>query len=251
METPTLDLQGPTLATLSCGKAVYLVVLLHGYGANGQDLIDMAVNWQPGMIKAEFMSLNAPYPCENGGPGRQWFSLLDRSPEAVLPQLRESAEILNNFLDRELDKRHLNDSHLALIGFSQGAMMALHVGLRRRKKIGAIVAISGRLLAEELLPAEIKSKPPVLLIHGDQDDVVLYENMGKAKAALKALDVPVKSLTRKGLGHAIDDDSVLVIGDYIVDQMVPKKKAGDDHDDHDHDHADGHDHAHEEHDHEH
>lgn len=234
MDVAAMDLVGPSLAPLSCGKAVYLVVLLHGYGANGNDLIDMALNWQPTILKAEFLSLNAPYPFEGGGAGRQWFSLADRSPEKILPQLRASADILNQYLDKLLNDRHLNDSHLALVGFSQGAMMALHVGLRRRKKIGAIVAISGRLLGEYLLEAELKSKPPVLLIHGDADEMVPYEHMGQAKTALKAHDVPVKSLTRKGLGHAIDDDSVMVIGDYLLDVLVPKKK--DDHDDHDHDH---------------
>jgi phospholipase/carboxylesterase len=234
MDIAAMDLEGPSLAPLSCGKAVYLVVLLHGLGANGNDLIDMALNWQPMIPKAEFLAMNAPFPFDGGPFGRQWFSVEDRSPDKVLPQLRVAAEILNAFLDSLLEKRRLSDSHLALVGFSQGAMMALHVGLRRKSQIGGIVGFSGSLLGDHLLESELTSKPPVLLVHGDADAVVPYESMGQAKTALKTHHVPVKSLTRKGLGHSIDDDSVMAAGDFLLDVLVPKKK--DAHDDHDHDH---------------
>ncbi|ACB94099.1 alpha/beta hydrolase [Beijerinckia indica] len=227
------DLEGRSYAPLSCGKTVYLVVLLHGLGVDGDDLIDIAVNWQPSLLKAEFLAMHAPFPFDQGPTGRQWYSVADRSPEKIMEGLRKAEGILNQFLDESLAKRRLDDRHLALVGFSQGAMVALHTGLRRRK-IGAIVSFSGALHGAELLPAEIRSRPPVLLIHGNEDQVVPYERMTEAKAALKALDVPVKSMTRKGLGHSIDEVGIAAVGDFLHDSLVPKKAAHDEHDDHDH-----------------
>jgi len=224
------DLEGRSYAPLSCGKTVYLVVLLHGIGVDGNDLIDIAVNWQPNLLKAEFLAMHAPFPFDQAPVGRQWFSIADRSPEKILEGMRTATGIVNQFLDESLAKRRLDDRHLALVGFSQGAMVALHTGLRR-PKTGAIVSFSGALVAPDLLPQEIVSRPPVLLVHGDQDEIVPYERMGEAKVALKALDVPVKSMTRKGLGHTIDETGIAAAGNFLHDALVPKK-ATDDHDDH-------------------
>ena len=121
-----------------------------------------------------------------------------------------------------LAKRRLDASHLALVGFSQGAMMALHVGLRREKQIGGIVAFSGALREAEILRAEIRSRPPVLLVHGDADDVVPFAAMAEAKATLEALTVPVKSMARPGLGHSIDDAGVIAAGDFLRGVLTPK-----------------------------
>jgi phospholipase/carboxylesterase len=222
-----LDLDGPSLAPLSCGKAVYLVVLLHGVGANGDDLIGLALNWQPIIPQAEFIALNAPFPCDFAPDRRQWFSVADRTPEKLLQGAREAASILDPTFDDLLAKRRLEPSHLALVGFSQGAMMALYVGLRREKQIGGIVAFSGALRGVDLLRTEIRSRPPILLIHGDADDVVPYAAMAEAKAALQALSVPVKSMTRAGLGHGIDDDGVIAAGDFLT--SVLSRKSADAH----------------------
>lgn len=217
-----IDLDGPSLAPLSCGKAVYLVVLLHGVGANGDDLIDLALNWQPILPKAEFVALNAPFPCDFAPDRRQWFSVTDRAPEKLLQGAREAASILDPHLDDLLAKRRLDASHLALVGFSQGAMMALHVGLRREKQIGGIVAFSGALRGAEILRAELRSRPPVLLIHGDADEVVPFAAMAEARATLEALSVPVKTMTRPGLGHGIDDDGVIAAGEFLRGVLSPK-----------------------------
>jgi len=214
------DLEGRSYAPLSCGKTVYLVVLLHGIGVDGNDLIDIAVNWQPNLLKAEFLAMHAPFPFDQAPVGRQWFSIADRSPEKILEGMRTATGIVNQFLDESLAKRRLDDRHLALVGFSQGAMVALHTGLRR-PKTGAIVSF----------PRAFVARPPVLLVHGDQDEIVPYERMGEAKVALKALDVPVKSMTRKGLGHTIDETGIAAAGNFLHDALVPKK-ATDDHDDH-------------------
>jgi phospholipase/carboxylesterase len=235
-----MELEGPALAPLSCGKAVWLVVLLHGLGADGNDLIDMAINWQPdpNMLKAEFVALNAPFPCDTVPHGRQWFSVQDRSPEKMIAGLREAADILNPTIDAMLEKRHIDDSHLALVGFSQGAMLALHAGLRRPNKMAGIVGFSGALHGPELLSEEIRSKPPVFLVHGDADTVVPFENMARIQAALTAQDVPVTALARPGLGHGIDDDGVYEAGEFLSSVLKKPKKAAvaaDHHDDHDHD----------------
>jgi phospholipase/carboxylesterase len=221
------NLEGPSLAALSCGKAVWLVVLLHGVGADGNDLIDLALNWQPIVPKAEFVALHAPFPFDQAPTGKQWFSIADRSPDTILAGIRTAASILDPCLDELLAKRRLDDSHLALVGFSQGAMMALHVGLRRKKKIAGIVAFSGALVAPETLGTEIASRPPVLLVHGEADAVVPFAAMTEAKDALKAAEVPVKALRRRGLGHAIDDDGVIAAGDFLVQNLAIKKVAAD------------------------
>ena len=230
-----ITLEGPSLAPLSCGKAVYLVVLLHGMGSDGQGLIDIALNWQPTSPKAEFVAPHGPFACDGG---RQWFNTETQSLEAQLAATREAAAILDTYLDELLAARRLDDSHLALLGFSQGAALALHVGLRRQKPIAGIVAFSGSLPFPELVPEEMRIKPPVLLVHGEADPIVPFESMRTTKDALKALDVPVRALKRPGLGHAIDDDGVIAADDFLIKNLVPKAKAaGHDHDhDHDHDH---------------
>jgi phospholipase/carboxylesterase len=221
------NLEGPSLPALSCGKAVWLVVLLHGIGADGNDLVDLALNWQPIVPKAEFVALHAPFPFDQAPTGRQWFSVADRSPDKILAGIRAAAAILDPCLDEMLAKRRLDESHLALVGFSQGAAIALHVGLRRKRPIAGIVAFSGRLVAPELLSAEIKSRPPVLLVHGEADDVVPFEAFGRAKEALEAAEVPLETLRRPGLGHVIDDDGVIAAGDFLTKHLVAKKAAED------------------------
>jgi len=241
------EMQGPALAALSCGKASILIVLLHGRGANADDMINMGLNWQPIIPKAEVVALNAPFPYPGSEKGREWFSLEDRSPAAIEAGLRASAKLLDEAISEMLAQRRVDESHLALVGFSQGATMALHVGLRRPKPPAALVAIAGSLKLPETLAGEITCRPQTLLIHGDADEVVPYACLAEAKAALAAQDVPVKSLTRKGIGHTVDDAAVMKMGEYLCANLIIKKKPAA-HDDHDHDHDD---HDHDDHDHEH
>ncbi|WP_051335311.1 alpha/beta hydrolase [Methylocapsa acidiphila] len=218
-----IDLEGPSCAPLSCGKAVYLVVLLHGRGANGDDIIDLALNWQPILPKAEFLALNAPFPCDPAPRGRQWFDV--ESPETMLAALRAAADMLDRALDELMARRRLEPSHLALVGFSQGATLALHAGLRRKERIGAIVAFSGALHGAEALNAEIRSRPPVLLVHGEADAVVPFTALDMARAALEAAQAPVTAIARPKLGHAIDDESVSAAGEFLLGALKTRKAA--------------------------
>jgi phospholipase/carboxylesterase len=230
--------QGPKIAALSCGKPVYLVVLLHGPGADGQSIIDQALNWAPTMPKAEFLAAESPFLSD--GSGKVWFDMSDLSADRMGAGVRAAAPMLNAFLDEALAQRRLPNSHLALVGFSQGAMLALHVGLRRPKPMAAIVAFSGAVYDTENFAGEIRSRPPVLMIHGEADPVVPFATMTASKELLKANGVPAKSMRRPGVGHEMDDDGVIAAGDFLTANIV--KPAA--HDDHDHDH-DHHDHAHE------
>jgi len=201
------ELEGPRFGR-AAGKARELIVLLHGLGADGNDLIGLAPHFAQALPEAAFISPHAPFPCDMAPFGRQWFSFQTREPEAVLGGVRAAATHLDAFLDKELSDHSLGDDRLALIGFSQGTMMALHVALRRPRPCAAVIGYSGMLVGPELLASEIISRPPVLLVHGQADEVVGFAAMGAAAAALKVNGVQVATLARPGLGHGIDPAGV-------------------------------------------
>lgn len=197
-------LSGPSRPPLAGGQPHRLVILLHGLGADGNDLIGLAQYWARLVPEAEFVSPNAPFPCDMAPYGYQWFSVQDRSPAAVLAGVRAAAPLLDAFIDDALHKRGLNESDAALVGFSQGTMMALFVGLRRAAPLAGILGYSGRLIAPDLLPGELRSRPPVLLVHGTEDPLVPFQSLAAAEAALKGADVPVETLACVGTEHSID-----------------------------------------------
>ena len=182
-----------------------LVLLLHGLGADGSDLIGLAPYWAPLLPDAEVVAPDAPFPCDMAPFGRQWFSLQDRSPAAILAGVREAAPILDAFIDDALAARRLDERNLALVGFSQGTMMSLYVGLRRATAPAGILGFSGALIGAETLAQELRSRPPVLLVHGDADEVVPPQALPVAVSVLEAAGVPVESLSCPGLGHGIDE----------------------------------------------
>src|SRR6187200_1603947 len=170
------ELDGPRLEPRS-GRARQLVVFLHGYGADGNDLIEIGRAWQGAMPHAAFVSPHAPHPCGQAPTGREWFPLTDRAQNERWRGVISAAPVLDRFLDAELSRRNLPPSALALVGFSQGTMMALHVGLRRATAPFAIVSYSGMLVVPpdanpDKFAAEVKSRPPILLVHGEADDLI-------------------------------------------------------------------------------
>lgn len=204
------------------GVATSLVVFLHGYGADGADLLGLADVMAPHLPGAAFLAPDAPEPCSGNPMGRQWFPIpwLDGSTEAAAQDgLQRAAEDLNAFLDARLAEAGLAPKALALVGFSQGAMMALHVAPRRDVAVAAIVAISGRLLRPDALVAEAKVKPPVLLVHGDEDAVVPFAEMGLAGKALTAAGFEVFGHVMHGSGHGIAPDGLSVALAFMKDRL--------------------------------
>jgi phospholipase/carboxylesterase len=217
-----LTLQGPSRPPHAGGKPKSLVVLLHGLGADGNDLISLAPYWAPLLPDTEFLSPHAPFPCDMAPYGYQWFSFQERTPAAVLAGVRAAAPFLDAFLDEALAARGLDESRLALVGFSQGTMMSLQVGLRRANPLAGILGYSGRLIGAETLADELRSKPPVLLMHGTADEIVPFESLALAEASLKAQGVPVTTVRRPGLGHSIDEIELAKGGEFLRTVLAPR-----------------------------
>lgn len=187
-----------------------LVVLCHGLGADGNDLIDLAPYWAQALPDAAFAAPHAPNPYDmlppnSGISGRQWFSIGNFDLALLTAGVREARAALDGFLDAELKRLKLPADSYALMGFSQGAMTALFTGLRRPTPPRGILAFSGALMAPESLAAEITGRPPVLLVHGEADPVVPVSRSRDAERALRAAGVPVQSLYSPRLAHGIDD----------------------------------------------
>lgn len=210
-----LTLSGPSHPPQSGGKPRRLVILLHGLGADGNDLIGLAPYWAPLLPDAEFLSPNAPFPCDMAPYGYQWLSARDPSPESRLAGARAAGAILDGFIDDELKKRELTEAQAALVGFSQGTMMSLFVGPRRERQLAGIVGFSGRLIAPALLRSEIRSRPPILLVHGTDDAMVSYDSMAEAEAALTDAGVSVETLSCPGVGHGIDEEGLRRGGQFL------------------------------------
>ena len=193
------------------GTTGSVVVLLHGYGADSADLMGLADPLAPHMPDTVFIAPDAPEPCAINPMGFQWFPIprMDGSTEAAAAaSAAASAAKLDAFLDGVLEEEGITPGKLVLFGFSQGTMMSLHVGLRRPEALGGIVGFSGRLLVPERLEAEIASKPPVLLLHGDADDVVPPVSLPQAADALVAQGVETYTHVMKGVGHGIAPDGL-------------------------------------------
>ncbi|RYI07484.1 MAG: alpha/beta fold hydrolase, partial [Acetobacteraceae bacterium] len=193
------------------GQATGLVVFLHGYGADGSDLLGLAEVLGQHLPGVAFIAPDAPERCAGGGFGFQWFPIprFDGSSEADLEAgIDASAADLDAFLDHRLVEEGLSADRLVLVGFSQGAMMSLHVAPRRAEQVAAVVAISGRLLRPGRLAAEARVKPPVLLMHGDQDPVVPFTDMAAAGDALTAAGFPTYGHVMKGTAHGIAPDGL-------------------------------------------
>ncbi len=216
---PTLD--GPRLQPATGRAPEQLAMLLHGVGADGNDLIGLAPLFQRALPGALFVSPHAPFPFDMAPTGFQWFSLQDFGPEPRLAGTRAAAPILEAFIDAQLAEHGLAEDKLVLIGFSQGTMMSLHVGLRRLRPLAGILGYSGMLAGPRLLAEEIKSRPPVLLTHGEDDPIVPVQSLPEAVAGLEAAGVAVESHVRPGLGHGIDDECVRLGQNFLAGIFAP------------------------------
>ena len=218
------ELNGPRIEPRS-GTARQLVVFLHGYGADGNDLIELGRAWASLLPDTAFVSPHAPHPCGQAPMGREWFPLTFRDPNERWTGVNAAAPALDAFLDAELQRRNLAPSALALVGFSQGTMMALHVGLRRAIAPAAIVGYSGMLVVPETVDpdtfaGEIRSRPPVLLVHGDADELIPVQAIFHAVQGLAALEVPVQWHISPGVGHGIDEEGLRHGGEFLAKQSA-------------------------------
>jgi phospholipase/carboxylesterase len=200
-------LSGPSRPPAAGGSPRQLVVFLHGYGANGDDLIGLAPSFAQARPHAEFLSPNAPEPTPMGF-GYQWFGLTNLDPALVKAGVGKSAARLDAFLDDALATRGLGVEQLALIGFSQGTMMSLDRGLRLGGA-AAIVGFSGMVADPAPRLAADAKRPPILLVHGDADTMVPFSRLAEAETVLRAAGFPVETMVRPGLGHGIDPAGIL------------------------------------------
>jgi phospholipase/carboxylesterase len=209
-------------APASGGTAKTAVVFVHGYGADGNDLLGLADPLGPHLPDTAFFAPNAPEKCSANPFGYQWFPIpwLDgSSEEQALAGLAAAADDLNAYLDGLLTEEGLTPDRLALVGFSQGTMMSLHVAPRRAAPIAGVVGFSGRLMQPELLEAATLSKPPVLLVHGDQDEVVPLASLPQAADALTAAGFETYSHISKGTGHGIAHDGLSLALSFLREKL--------------------------------
>ena len=204
------SLSGPRLAPLQ-GPASHLVVLVHGYGSDGNDLIGLAPHWQPLLPGAAFVAPNAPDPVP-GSPGYQWFPISRIDPREMQKGVEGVAALLDQFLDEELARLSLPPEKLILVGFSQGTMLSLHVALRRAVPPAGVVGLSGLLPGP---PPERPDGPPVFLAHGDADQVIPVQAMLAAASALGAAGRTVQWHLARGVGHGVDPETMALAGGFL------------------------------------
>jgi phospholipase/carboxylesterase len=215
MALGTRTLSGPRLPPAR-GKATHLVVLLHGYGADGNDLIGLAPHWQRDLPTVAFAAPNAPEPCAASPTGYQWFAISRTNPAEMVRGVESAASLVNAFVDAELARLELPPDRLALVGFSQGTMMSLHVGLSRSTKPAAIIGYSGMLPGAESTAALPPDAPPILLVHGDADPMIPAEAMFASAAALGRAGATVQWHLSLGVGHGIDPVGLKMGGDLLA-----------------------------------
>ena len=205
------------------GEIRSAVVFLHGYGANGADLLGLADPLAEHMPDTLFIAPDAPESCAGAPMGFQWFPIpwIDGSSEEESAQgLQRTAQDVEAFLDALMVDEDLLPEQVIVFGFSQGSMISLHVVPRREDEVAGIVAFSGRLLEPELLADEVVCRPPILLVHGDQDDVVAIDNLPAAAQALQDAGwQDVYAHIMKGTAHGIAPDGLSVALAFMKDRL--------------------------------
>ena len=205
---------------MSGGSPKQIVLLIHGYGSNGADLISLAPHWQRDLPDALFLAPNAPQRLSNLSSGYQWWPLSAFTPLALASGAASAAPAIEAFIERKLHQYGLTEANLAIVGFSQGTMMALHVGLRRPLKVAAIVGYSGMLTGGHKLSHLPITRPPVLLVHGSADPVVPVAALHAAKTELEHLGIDVTAHVSPGVGHSVDPVGLKMGGNFVTKALL-------------------------------
>ncbi|MEZ6022959.1 MAG: dienelactone hydrolase family protein [Hyphomonadaceae bacterium] len=222
----TVFLDGPRMPPARGGPPDALVILLHGYGSNGSDLISLAPYWADAIPGAAFVAPNGIEPIAQVPGGYQWFPITQLDPHLMEQGARLAAPSVDRFIDRELERYGLDESRLALVGFSQGTMMALQVGLRREKPAAAILGYSGVLVGARGLKEEMRAKPPILFIHGDQDPTIPIPAMFESAEALAASGHGAQWHVSYGVPHSIGPDGLELGGAFLATYLKKQRLSG-------------------------
>lgn len=207
---------GASLKPRSGAPPKKIILLLHGFGSSGTDMISLAPQWQDALPDTLFLAPHAPQRCAMMGDGYQWWGLSGFAPSALAAGAAAAAPAIDAFIDRKLTQYGLTEADLALVGFSQGTMMALHIGLRRPRAVAAIVGYSGMLTGTAGLANDDYSKPPVLLVHGTADPVVPIAALHMSESGLKRLGVEVTTHISHGIAHSVDPVGLRLGRDFIA-----------------------------------
>ncbi|HIF61607.1 MAG TPA: alpha/beta fold hydrolase [Candidatus Pelagibacter sp.] len=184
-------------------KPKQIIVLCHGYGGDGKNISTLAISWKRFLPEAIFFSPDAPEVCAVNPNGYQWFDLTSENEEIILEKSLKAEEKLNTFLDQVLDDLQLSPSNLALVGFSQGCMMSIQVGLKKKEKINSLIGYSGKIINKKNLSNNINSKPKIFLMHGDNDTIVSPVHLLEAKEYLTRHGMKIKTKIFKDCDHQI------------------------------------------------
>jgi phospholipase/carboxylesterase len=207
----SIPIDGPRVPPASGRPARSIVILAHGYGSNGEDLISLAPYWRQALPDTLFIAPNAPEPCRDAPGGYQWWPVwnTDRRMGA-----RHAAPVLDAFIDAELARHGLAEDRLALVGFSQGTMLSLYAAPRRARQVAGVVGYSGMMVEGD--EGELRTRPPVLLVHGDEDPMIPIAAFHQAEATLERLGFPLASHVSSGLGHSIDIEGLRLGGAFLL-----------------------------------
>ena len=197
-----------SVSPLSKNKPKQVVVLCHGYGGDGKDISTLAINWQRFLPDAIFLCPNAPEVCSINPNGYQWFDLTIEREEVILEKSLVAEEKLNRFLNQVLDNLQLESKNLALVGFSQGCMISIQLGLKRKKQVNCLIGYSGKVINQKHLSDNINSRPKIFLMHGQNDTIVSPTYLLEAKEYLKNHGINTRTKIFKNCEHKIPVEGV-------------------------------------------
>ena len=202
------NLEVTSVSPLSKNKPRQIVVLCHGYGGDGKNISALAINWQHFLPDAIFLCPNAPEVCTDNPQGYQWFDMTSEKEEMMFEKSLAAEEKLNTFLDQVVNNFQLESSNLALVGFSQGCMMSIQAGLKRKEQINCIIGYSGKVINQKHLLENINSKPKIFLMHGANDTIVSPTHLLEAKEYLKKCGLKIKTKLFKNCEHNIPVEGI-------------------------------------------